>query len=352
MAKLPPRSQRRGEGAYKTARASAAGVRFIPSGAAVMDCAGAGGREEPGCWPLGRMVNIIGDKSTGKTLLAMEACANFLRYFPKGKVWYRESEAAFDKDYAENGLGLSLKKVHFWEDDYGEDAEFKTVEDMFEDLDKILDTNPECGLYIVDSLDALSDRASEKLKVDEGSYSMTKQKQIGKLFTRLIRKLKKSKICFVIISQVRVDINAMFGQKLRRNGGKALDFYASYCVWLAHIKRLTRTVHGVERAYGIRVRAQFNKNKIAKPFRECEFDILFDYGIDDLGASLDWLASIKQINQVLGVKDKAEFLTSLRAANDDEFRQATSDVATIVREKWREVDASFAPTRRKYAEVA
>lgn len=348
MAKLPARSRRK-EGAYSSG--SVGGLQFIPSGAAVLDCAGTGGLEKPGAWPLGRMVNIIGDKSTGKTLLAIEACANFLNQFPKGKVWYRESEAAFDKAYAE-GLGLPLDKVCFWEDDHSDGSDFNTVEDMFEDLDKILKTNPQCGLYIVDSMDALSDRASDERKIDEGGYEMTKQKQLGKFFKNMVRRLKRSKICLLIVSQVRVDINARFGQKLRRNGGKSLDFYASYCVWLARITTLKRTIKGIERAYGVRVRARFEKNKVAAPFRECEFDILFNFGVDDLGASLDWLEKEAKDMSALGVKSKAEFMKKYQETSPEEYREVAEVVASVVREKWREVDKMFDPPFTKYAKAS
>src|SRR5271166_4934530 len=98
-------------------------LEFIASGCKVFDCALGGG------WPLGRISNIVGDKSSGKTLIAIEACANFSRQFPNGQIYYRESEAAFDTGYAQ-ALGMPEEKV-----DFGDD-EFITVEDLFEDMEK------------------------------------------------------------------------------------------------------------------------------------------------------------------------------------------------------------------------
>src|SRR3990172_1731587 len=124
-------------------------IDFISSGCAVLDCVLGGG------WPLGRVVNIVGDKSTGKTLLAIEAAANCAATFTKGRIWYREAEAAFDRNYAA-ALGMPLARVSFG------DARLRTVEDLFEDLAgaiKSLGVKGPPGLYIVDSLDALSDRA-------------------------------------------------------------------------------------------------------------------------------------------------------------------------------------------------
>src|SRR6266700_660763 len=118
-----------------------------------------------GVWPLSRISNIVGDKSTGKTLIAIEACANFSRKFPEGKIYYSESESAFDPSYAQ-ALGMPIEKVRFGED-------FFTVEDLFEDLEKVLkdlEKTPTPALYIIDSLDALSDRDELAREIDKGSY--------------------------------------------------------------------------------------------------------------------------------------------------------------------------------------
>ena len=131
---------------------------FIPSGCALLDCVLGGG------WALGRVSNVVGDKSVGKTLLAIEACANFARRFPNGSMWYRESEAAFDEKYATR-LGLPLGRVDFGPEGVG--TEWETVEDVIDDLGKKVDRARETGepgLYIVDTLDALSDRAEQNRK--------------------------------------------------------------------------------------------------------------------------------------------------------------------------------------------
>src|SRR5258708_1816883 len=105
--------------------APAAAVDFIASGCKLLDCVIGGG------WPLGRIVNIVGDRSTGKTLLAMEAMANFLTRYPKGKAYYRETEAAFDKEYA-MALGIPMDRVDMEETP-------DTVEAVFEDLERIVE---------------------------------------------------------------------------------------------------------------------------------------------------------------------------------------------------------------------
>jgi RecA/RadA recombinase len=329
-------------GAYLSAPVDASDLVRFSTGCTVLDCVLGGG------WVLGRMENIIGDKSSAKTGLAIEAMANFARSFPKGKIWYREAEAAFDKSYA-GRMGLPLKRVKFWDDDY--DRPFDTIEDMFEDLDKIVAATPKGvpGLYIVDSLDALSDRAEMERGVGDSSYGMGKPKKLSELFRKLVRKIEASQICLIIISQVRDNIGfgAQF-EKYRRNGGKALDFYASHCVWLAHVGVIKKTKDKNARAVGVRIKAVCKKNKAGKAFRDCEMVYTFDYGVDDLTSSVEWLHSVGKLKTALGVAEASEFLRRADKLPPDEYRQATADVAVVAKSVWDDIDAALAPKRLKY----
>lgn len=250
--------------------------QFVSSGCTTLDCVLGGG------WALGSIVNIVGDKSTGKTLLAMEAIANLFLKYNDGWARYVEAESAFDEDYG-NALGIPMDRVAVKND-------LDTVEAVFEDLTSLSYKEP--GLYIVDSLDALSDVAEMERGIGEGSYGAAKAKKLSELFRRLVRKLARQKICVMIISQVRDNIGVAFGEKHGRSGGKALDFYASQILWLAHIKTLDRTINKIKRPTGIVIRARCKKNKIGLPFRQCDFDIRFGYGIDDVGASTEFLNTI------------------------------------------------------------
>ena len=235
-------------------------VDLVSSGCQLLDCCLGGGWAE-------RVVNLVGDKSTGKTLLACELAANYLRKYPKASVWYREVEAAFDEDYVA-ALGIPVKRF-----DRREDC--LTVEDVFEELQQLIE-NGLHGLYVIDSLDALSDRAETKRDMNDGTYGAEKAKKLSQLFRRLIQGLAKAKIMVMVVSQVRDKIGVRFGDRHTRTGGRALDFYASQVVYLSQIKRLKRSVKGVDRPVGIEVRAQVKKNKVGPPFRECDFPILLD----------------------------------------------------------------------------
>lgn len=256
---------------------------FINTGSTMLNLALTG--KVDGGWPLGRMSNVIGDKSTGKTLLAIEAATMFLNFPPPGikpKVIYIEAEAAFDQDYAAS-LGMPVDQVEFPEG-------IDTIEGVFKKIEDILDKAKanEGYLLIVDSMDSLSSDAEMARDMDAKSYGMEKQKKLGELFRKKVRALESSKVHVMILSQVRENIDAMpFSPKFRRSGGKALDFYATHLVWLAEVEKLKNAKTGM--VYGITCKAKTTKNKVAKPFRDVEFPILFAYGVDNICSMILYL---------------------------------------------------------------
>jgi recombination protein RecA len=338
MAERLKRDKKGGGGLYMDNPTS--GLDFTPSGCTLLDLILSGG------WAQGRMANIIGDKSTGKTLLAIEACANFLKKYPKGKIYYREAEAAFDKDYAA-ALGMPIEDVSFIEDD----DEFDTVEDFYEDLDSILDKlKPgQPALYILDSLDALSDRAELARKIDEGSYGTGKAKQMSQLFRRLIRKIKKKNVCVIIISQIRANIGAMFGDKHSRSGGAALDFYASQVVKLAHLKNIVSVSGGQKRTTGIRIKAKCTKNKIGQAQRSCEFVIRFGFGVESYTAGMSFLIEAKRTKELgLSIDAAKDMMDDAQEWNDECYHKESARLDEAVKKVWWDIERSFLPTRKKY----
>lgn len=316
-------------------------LKFISSGCTLLDCALGGG------YCLGRITNIVGDKSTAKTALATEAITNFLHQYPTGAAAYREAEAAFDPAYAE-AMGLPLSKVDFGDPN----KPLGTVEDFARDLDYFLDAQIKDntpGIYVLDSLDALSDEAEMESDIGKGSYGMAKAKTLSILFRKMARKIERSQVLLLIVSQVRDNVGAMFGEKHRRSGGRALDFYASQILWLSHMKTLKKTIKKVERPYGIDIRAKIKKNKVGLAFREADFSFIFGYGVEDLSASVEWLKGAGRLKDAnINITEVKDYLKEAEGMNDTDYRREQKTISAVVRQVWKEIETDFLPKRAKY----
>lgn len=289
-------------------------LQFIKSGCTLLDLALGGG------WARRRIANVVGDSAAGKTLLMIEMAANFAIQEPKAKIRYRECEEAFDYDYAQ-ALGFPLDRV-----DFG-DGSIDTIEDVFEDLLKVIEGARSPEAYIVDSLDSLSDREELARDIGKGTFGAAKAKKLSELFRRLVRALASKDVTVFFVSQVRDNIGVMIGKKHIRSGGKALQFYSSQILWLSQIGKITREVKGIKRTTGVNVLAKVDKNKIGLPYREAIFPIKFAYGIDDYKACLEFLKT-----------------TKTEVAKD----ASIEEVQHLVSDKWWEIEREFLPEERKY----
>jgi len=314
-------------------------LRFIPSGSTLLDCVLGGG------WAEGRVANIVGDKSAGKTLLAIEACANFAKQYPAEHIAYRESEAAFDMPYAHS---MGMPKGVNWSE------EIRTVEDMDKDLSRWLAGRPTGvpNLYVLDSLDALSDAAEAAREIGDATYGVGKAKAMSEMFRRRTADLREKRCTLIVISQIRDKIGVAFGETKTRSGGRALDFYSSQVVWLSEIQKIKRTVTGVERIVGVNVRARNKKNKVGRPFRETDFTILFSYGVDDEQSMLDWLKKNKGERHLtdMSLEECGGLLKRARADKDREVVNGLhAELARTCRARWEEIEDALEPAMRKYA---
>lgn len=318
------------------------GLKFISSGCSILDCALGGG------WAISRIANIVGDRSTAKTALATEALANFLAKYPNGGAAYRDCEAAFDEEYA-RAMGIPVDKIDFG----SPDKPLLTVEDFVRDFSAFLDRrtiDDTPGIYVLDSLDALSDETEIESDIGKASYGTAKAKALSAFFRKgFARKIENSKVLLLIVSQVRDNIGVTFGEKHTRSGGKALDFYASQILWLARIKTLNRTIAKVERPYGVMIRGKVKKNKVGLPFREADFPFIFGYGVEDLAASVLWLDSVNRLESVDLTKPEVQkYISALDKMTADEYAEEYARVNKAVKQAWTEIETSFLPKRSKY----
>lgn len=326
-------------------------LHFFSSGCAGVDAALGGG------WPLGRVSNIVGDKSSGKTLLAIEGSANFAHTFPSDEedIFYREAEAAFDKSYAAT-LGLPMQRVQFRGKDYSSKKPWKmeTIEDFYEDANRVLDQMKDRpALYIVDSLDALSDDAEMKREFGDGSYGGSKPKKLGELFRRLVQRIEEQQMHLMVISQLRDKLNVTFGETKTRSGGRALDFYASHIMWLAETGKIKRTIDKVERVVGLDIKARVKKNKVGLAHREFAYPLLFGYGIDDLTANVEWLLEVgadTRLREELGISAAGYkvMLRNIRDKGGEEARTLRAQLRAMLFDEWQRVESKFLPTAPKY----
>jgi recombination protein RecA len=322
----------------RTADGAPREVTFLPSGCTVLDQALGGG------WAERRIINIVGDKSAGKTLLAMEGSANHLyKYRKDGRVKYKECESAFDPRYM-SSLGMPMDRIEFGE-------RIHTIEDMFDDIRDTCKLKVPT-LEIVDSLDALTDQAELDRQFGDATYGTEKARNLSKLFRMLTADMERSHLTLMIISQVRSKIGFSVGRSTMRTGGRALDFYASQVVFLQLIETLKRKIKGIERPTALKIMAKLDKNKVGPPLREACFNIRFGYGIDDLASCMLFLkevGALKDVGCSTDVGALTEFIKRINNVDTErEYREQLAPIQAAVRARWDEIEKGFLPTRRKY----
>jgi len=293
-------------------------IETVSSGSISLDMALGGG------YPKGRIIEIYGPESSGKTTLCLHAVAEFQK--AGGTVAFIDAEHALDPSYASK-VGVNLDSLLLSQPDSGEQAL---------DITEALVRSGGVDLIIVDSVAALTPRA--EIEGDMGASHMGLQ---ARLMSQALRKLtgtaNKMGTTIIFINQIRMKIGVMFGNPETTTGGNALKFYASVRVEVRKGGKLETGTGDDKLAHGNEMRIKIVKNKVAPPFRTAKVDIVFNEGISKMGDLLETATNMEIVTKAGAFYSYLSTKLGQGKAKSVDFLKANPDLAAeidaLVREK-------------------
>jgi len=292
------------------------GIPFwVRTGLPALDYA-IGGVNHPGL-PGGRIIEISGAESSGKTTMAMWIMKCLIKM--DGIAVLQDSEFAFSEERARQ-FNIAMDKIIY--------SNPETTEEVFEQQETIINLlsakkNKNIVGIFWDSVASTSTKAEL-----DGAYGQASMGVQARLMSQAMRKIKglisKQRVFALYVNQVRDKIGVMFGEKTSTPGGRALKFFASVRIEVNQVEKLKKG----DEIIGIRVKATVRKNKVAPPFKTAEFNIIFDEkagGIDDVQAIIDWLVFIGKLQKVRDNKEECLEWAYAYTGNDDEVEEEISE---------------------------
>ncbi len=314
----------------------------------------------------GKMVNLIGDSSSGKTILAltMLACMTQEKRFDDYEFIYHDSEVALEFDIEYMFGPKVAKRIIMIENK-------NTIQDWYvEHLNRINNGVP--FVYVTDSFDGIgsneeSKRGQEMLKKalrkkeggkeekDKGSYSMEKQKWASEAFRQYAEGVAKTNSIDLIICQTRDKIGAMFGPKKTKSGGTAMKFWMCHEIWLSHLRQIQHDVR--KRVTGNEVMAKITKNKLTGKVRKVTFPVYYEHGLDDIESCVNFLKEEKHWKTKTGkglvipefdLEDGISKDDFIQLVHDDirsGSRKMYDQLREVTRDVWMEIEEEVTPNR-------
>lgn len=338
---------------------------LIPSGITLLNCACS---DNPfGAYLPGQIVTLPGGSVSGKTMMTLtmlaECCSD--ERFNEYDLIYDDGEESLNIDINYLfGEPLAQRIKPPRTDNEGEGLPSETIQDFKANILKLCKDSDKPFIYILDSLDSLTTteelekeykaaiataKSPEAVAELKGSYKTEKAKHIGEVLRMVRGRLKQTKSALFIVQQTRDNIGG-FGKAKTTSGGNAPFFYSFHQVWLEKTKTHAKTVSGISRKIGSHTKASVTKNKFNGKIREVEFDIFYDYGIDDVMANIEFLVSCgrwKKTSQTIDATDfglKGTIQTVAAGIEKGRFEKALQE---IVGEAWNVIEESVRTDRSR-----
>jgi recombination protein RecA len=310
---------------------------IVSTGSTLLDLAISGGRVHGGGIPSGILVEIFGPSGSGKTVLLSEIAGAIQR--KSGDVMFHDPEARLNKQFAKM-FDLDTNEIAYDTPD--------TVSQVFQSLRDWEVDNKKMNAVVADSLAALS---TDWEMGGKDQYGMRRAKELSEQLRLSARILKQKNLLMVASNQVRVNQDAgPYGQKFKSPGGEAVGFYSSLRLRTLNPKKIKKTVKvsgkEVERVIGIEVQVEVFKNSVWSPYRKAPLYILFDYGIDDIRANLQFIKDYTK-NKVYTINDETlsnSLSESIEKVEEDEREYELREEVIAL---WHTIENKFKQTRKK-----
>ncbi len=295
-------------------------IQYLSTGCTILDLAIAD--RLPGGFPAGRISHIYGKESASKSVLVCEPLGSAQRQ--GGNAYFVDSEGTLDKNRARDLFGVNIGKLDYLSNMEVEDL---TIGYFFDEYLPFVQSDIK-GLnapsaVAIDSLSAIPSGIEISEDIDTKTYGTSRASMLSRGFRKHIWRINKLNLALIFVDQVRQNVGVVFGKQYTFSGGEALKFYATTRVEVS-IKKTIKNKH--DRVVGVEVNFKVDKNKIAPPYRQGTFYLIFDYGIDDIKTSLQWLKD--------NTKGSTRYFTPDTKESYQSINQAIFYVEENNQEKW------------------